>query len=338
MAEKNRVLQNVTSFIGNYSGKKKLEEEMKRLQSDLAVLEADNNRLRIQLEKCKETQRNAVSSKQIAEEALNKAESRIITLTEQLQSHTTEKENISMPVPESLNLHETRRILATLGSMHSVKHTFISIYLPQNYKIENMDRGFLQHFNENSIQIIDKLQSSTGMVVFHDMDDLIFEIILPPLPITKHHFSVDEKFYVDELSQILKGGPSVLVVIVHAGESFIGYTEDGEHLISSLVIRSSVKAKHTKGGFSQRRFERLREEDIAHHVEKVRIAIAGIFEDIGREPDYVIIGGDMQLARAALENMDLKGKVIEHSLDIHIGKNDPDSILLKSLACRRYKL
>jgi peptide subunit release factor 1 (eRF1) len=337
MVEKDRVLQNITSFIGSYSGKKKLEGEMKRLQSHLAELEADNNRLRIQLEKCKETQRNAVYSKQIAEEALNKAESRIITLTEQLQSHTTEKENISMPVQESLNLHETSGILATLGSMRSVKHTFISMYLPQNYKMENMDRGLLQHFNENSIRIIDKLQSSTGMVVFHDMDDLIFEIILPPLPITKHHFSIDEKFYVDGLSQILKGESSVLVLIVHAGESFIGYTEDGEHLISSQVIRSSVKAKHTKGGFSQRRFERLRDEDIAHHVEKVRIAIAGLLENMITEPDYVILGGDGQLARAALENMGLKSKVIEHSLNIHIGKNDFDSILLKSLAWRRYK-
>lgn len=338
MNEKDHVLHNITSFIGNYSGKKKLEEEMTRLRSDLAELKADNGRLKLQLEKCKEAQRNAVSSKQIAEEVLNKAEARIITLTEQLQSHTAEEEDISMPVPESLNLQETSRILAILGSMHSAKHTFISIYLPQDYKMENMDIGVLQHFNKNSIRMIDKLQSSTGMVVFHDTDDLIFEMILPPLPITKDHFSVDEKFDVDELTHILKGEASVLVVIVHAGESFVGYTEDREHLIASQLIRSSVKAKHTKGGFSQRRFERLRDEDIAHHVEKVRTAIEELLEDIGRKPDYILSGGDMQLARAALENIDIKSKVIEHSLDIHIGKNDPDSILLKSLACRRYKL
>lgn len=337
MTEKDRALHNITSLIGRYSGKEKLEE-ITRLQSDLAEFEANNNRLKIQLDKCKETQRNAVSSKQIAEEALNKAEARITTLTEQLQSQATEEEHISIPVPVSLNLHEARQILAILGSMHSAKHTFISMYLPHNYKIENLDRGFLQHFNEKSIQIMEKLESPTGMAIFHDMDALVFEIILPPLPITKHHFSINEKFYVDELSQILKGGSSVLVVIVHAGESFIGYTEDGEHLIASQIIRSSVKAKHTKGGFSQRRFERLRDEDIAHHVEKVRIAIALILEDVGQEPDYVLIGGDIQLARAALENVDLKGKTIEHSLDIHIGKNDPDPILLKSLACRRYKL
>ncbi len=337
MTEKDRVLHNITSLIGRYSGKEKLEE-ITRLQSDLAELEADNNRLKIQLEKCKETQRNAVSSKQIAEEALNKAEARITTLTEQLQSQATEEEHISIPVPVYLNLHESRQMLSILGSMRSVKHTFITMYLPQNYKMENIDRGFLQHFNEKSIQIMEKLESPTGIIVFHDIDDLVFEIILPPLPIAKHHFSINEKFYVDELDQILKGETSVLIVIVHAGESFIGYTEDGEYLITSQIIRSSVKAKHTKGGFSQRRFERLRDEDIAHHVEKVLIAIARVLEDVGQEPDYILMGGDIQLARAALENVDLKGMVIEHSLDIHIGKNDPDSILLKSLACRRYKL
>lgn len=338
MNEKDRVLDNITSFIGRYSGKEKLEEEMKRLQSDISELKTDNNRLNVQLEKCKEIQRNAVSSKQIAEEALNKAEARITTLTEQLQLQTTEEENISIPSPASLNLHEIRQILPILSSMHSVKHTFISMYLPQNYKIEDVDRGFLQHFSDNRKQIMEKLRSFTGMVIFHDIDNLIFEIIIPPLPITKHHFSVDDKFNVDELSQILKLESSVLILIVHAGESFVGYTEDGENLIASQIIRSSVKAKHTKGGFSQRRFERLRDEDIAHHVEKVCVAIVEIFENIGKEPDYVLIGGDIQLARAALENVDLKSNVIEHSIDIHIGKNNPDAILLKSLACRRYKL
>lgn len=338
MTEKDSVLHNITTFLEGYSGKKKLEEEITKLQSDLAGLEADNDRLKAQLEKCKEAQRNAVSSKQMAEEALNRAEARITTLKEQLRPNATEEEYRSIPIPIYLNLHETRQILAILDSMHSVKHTFISMYLPWDYKTENTDKGFLQHFNENSIQTMEKIRSSTGMVIFHDTDDLIFEIILPPFPITKHHFSVDEKFYVDELNKILEPKSGVLIVIAHAGESFVGYTEDGEHLTASQIIRSSVKAKHTKGGFSQRRFERLREEDIAHHVEKVRMNIAEMLDDIGKEPDQVLIGGDIQLARAALENADLKRRITENSLDIHISKNDPGSILLKSLACRRYKL
>lgn len=339
MTEKDRVLQNITSFIGGgYSRKKRLEEDIIRLRSNLTELEVDNNRLKIQLDKCKETQKSAVASKQMVEEALNKAESRITTLVEQLKSSVQEEEYICMPVPISLSLLETFQILETLNSMHSVKHSLISMYLPPGYKVANIDRGFLQYFNEKDIQIMEKMNSSTGMVIFHDTNNLVFEVFLPALPLMKYHCIINEKFDVDGLIQILTGKSSVLVVIVHAGESFIGYTEDGEHLLASHIVRSSVKAKHTKGGFSQRRFERLRDEEIVHHVEKVRTEIIQTLEDVGQEPDYVLIGGEIPLAREALEDIILKNKIVEHSLNIHIGKNDPNSILLKSLACRRYKL
>lgn len=88
-----------------------------KLQSALPGLETDNNRLKVQLEKYKGTQRNAVPSKQIAEKALNRAEARMTTLKEQLRANVTEEEYRSIPVPTFLSLHDTRQILAILNSM-----------------------------------------------------------------------------------------------------------------------------------------------------------------------------------------------------------------------------
>jgi peptide subunit release factor 1 (eRF1) len=54
-------------------------------------------------------------------------------------------------------------------------------------------------------------------------------------------------------------------------------------------FESGVKSDHSKGGFSQSRFERLRDEQIAEHVEKCEAAL----EDVSTDRRYVV--GDRRL-------------------------------------------
>src|SRR5574337_1653726 len=73
--------------------------------------------------------------------------------------------------------------------------------------------------------------------------------------------------------------------------------------IEHEVIRSSVMGKHSKGGWSQKRFQSLVEEDVKHHADKVREALlpmAGRHKDI----QYVITGGEGRLVKMVLEGLD----------------------------------
>ncbi|MBU4185096.1 MAG: hypothetical protein KKC23_02645 [Proteobacteria bacterium] len=81
--------------------------------------------------------------------------------------------------------------------------------------------------------------------------------------------------------------------------------EDGRYLIyytfvEHEIIRSSVMGKHSKGGWSQKRFQSLVEEDVRHHADKVRAALAPM---MGKHKDiqYVIAGGEGKLIKIILE-------------------------------------
>jgi len=80
-----------------------------------------------------------------------------------------------------------------------------------------------------------------------------------------------------------------LVINAHAGETFVGIMEN-DVFIEHDVIRSSVMGKHSKGGWSQKRFQSLVEEDVRHHSDKVRTALGTL---IGKHRDIecVIAGG-----------------------------------------------
>ena len=68
----------------------------------------------------------------------------------------------------------------------------------------------------------------------------------------------------------------------------VGVYDAGERL-EFEGFTSDVKGDHSKGGFSQARFERLRDEQIAGHVDRCRESLADV--DAGR----LYVTGDHRL-------------------------------------------
>jgi hypothetical protein len=91
--------------------------------------------------------------------------------------------------------------------------------------------------------------------------------------------------------------------LAHAGETFIGIS-DRERVIEYKIVRSSVKEKHTKGGMSQRRFERLRDEDIRHHGEKARSAFEALVAGYKSELEMVVASGEHNLIKMITQDND----------------------------------
>lgn len=336
MDEKKKVVENINSLFSRYSGKEKLENEVEKLQSHLLELEIDKKRL----EKNETNTKKAVAAKQEAEQKLNEANVRIETLTHQVEELKIKEESEnSFSLIDDLPPSSFGSYIELLASIRSRNDQLITAYSTyeqmQTNEIQDKLSGYL---DQNTLQLLKKIRSTTGYVLFYDEMRVVSEVIVPPTSVTESSVKVEGSFDIAPLKMLLDNDMNVCVVAAHAGESLIGIASDKSSFEEDIIIRSSVKAKHTKGGFSQRRFERLRDEDIAHHAEKVRSALKDIITDPIIEIDMIILCGDVLLAEHILEGIDTDIQLLKRNIDAKIEKHDTDNILKSVFSCRRYRL
>ena len=337
----NVVTDNVSVLFGKISGKDKLELEIDKLQARIMELNIDVKRLETQLEKNKVNTREAVAAKQEAEEQLNAANIRMETFVHELESLKKEtaqqvrfREIVVIP-PLKMNDY-----LSQIRSLRSTHEALITAYVAAGRSILDIgdSDGMLEHIDEKSCHLLDRIDSSIGFVLFYDISHMVCEVITPPLPVTSSMWRAGNAFEADQLEAMVNRDMGVCILVVHAGESFVGIASNKNEFETQQVIRSSVKSKHTKGGFSQRRFERLRDEDIGHHVEKVQEAFKTVLAENTNGIDYIITGGDQQLARHVLTVLQQDIPVIEKTFEARIEKHNTGAILRNALSSYRYRL
>ncbi|MEM2877959.1 MAG: peptide chain release factor aRF-1 [Candidatus Hadarchaeales archaeon] len=135
-----------------------------------------------------------------------------------------------------------------------------------------------------------------GMAIFcgnvagrEDMTDIQLYWIEPPEPITVRMYRCDQQFVLDPLWEMMKVKETIGILVIDRREATIA-TLRGKHVEVVKKMTSAVPGKHSKGGQSSRRFERLRE--IAAHEYSKRVAEAAneIFSQI---PDLkaILVGG-----------------------------------------------
>ncbi|WP_445474646.1 Vms1/Ankzf1 family peptidyl-tRNA hydrolase [Methanococcoides methylutens] len=337
MPGKKKVAGNLNTLFNKYSGKEKLEEEIDRLQSHLLELEIDRKRF----EKNEATAKRALAAKQEAEEKLKAANVKIETLTHQLEEKRSEvSREISFTLIEEIAPSQMKSYIDQLTSIRSDHDSLITAYITE--KEMNLNSGtskeVMKEIDQNSQYLLQKIKSDTGYALFYDRMQMVREVIVPAIPFERSSVETASSFGTEMLKNNLTKDINVCILAAHAGESLIGISSDKTGFDEDMIIRSSVKAKHTKGGFSQRRFERLRDEDIDHHVEKVRNALKNMLEHATVEIDNIIICGDTVLANYILEQIDTDIPVMESNIDARIEKHDIDSIIRSIFSCRRYKL
>ena len=327
------------TIIGKISGKGKLETEIDRLSSRVAELEFDLQGAKNQLEKKEALARQAVSDRQEAEARLNQELIRVQTLSHELESVRTESQNrLEFRGIENLSPAAVQAYLSKISSFRSPSEDLLTVYLPSGTSLSAvLPEKTLELVEEETRSLLDRLETETGIVFFYDMHRMISEAIVPPFPVTSSAWYIQNNFETSPLKENLSSGCRLLVLVLHAGESFIGFAPDACVFDTEEFIKSSVKEKHSKGGFSQRRFERLREEDIAHHMDKVFEALDKVLEE-NSPIDCVILNGDTPLIREAEKRLPLSPEIIEKPADIKVEKTGGEEILRTVLSSRRYLL
>ncbi|WP_406661010.1 Vms1/Ankzf1 family peptidyl-tRNA hydrolase [Methanolobus sp. ZRKC3] len=341
MAKKEKVVENVNYLFNKYTGKEKLEGQIDHLQSHIVELEIDNKTLRTKFEKSAANEKKAVAAKQDAEEALNAAGFRISTLEHEIEKNKENSfDHLSFSHVDMLSIRRMQDYVSTLSSLRSPEETLLTLYVCNGSSVSGIfgNDPVEKYIDPDTLHLLEKIDSQNGFVLFHDRDSLVNEVIIPPLPVETSKWLQGTAFNTEQLLGLLSKELSICILLAHAGESFVAYSLDSRHLDSYELIRSNVKSKHGKGGFSQRRFERLRDEEIVHHADKVRESLGELINNLEFDFDYLVIGGDQNLANLIIKDIDVDIPLLFSPVDIRVEKHASEDVLRQVFLSRRYKL
>ena len=307
------------------------KDEINALKAKILALEEENSKLKLQVEKKGDKTKKTLAARQEVDTELNEAKQQIRSLENELTKLKKEtKGELNLRFSENFFKNRLNDILFLLDSIQSKTATLITIYLAKDETTANIPSDIASQIDSSEFALIEKIDSHTGKVIFYDTDRIIKLVMLPVFPILHSKYSLERRFDLETLKNSLKRDKT-LVINAHAGETFIGIVED-DVFVEHEVVRSSVMGKHSKGGWSQKRFQSLVEEDVRHHADKVRAALDTLLVK-HRDIEYVIAGGEGKLTRMMLEGYDYP--LIMKSMD-SVSTKSAEQVLREAMAVRVY--
>lgn len=317
-------------------GKKELEGHIRTLEAQIEQLRSANESISARLSSKDETTRKAISQKQVVEEELNGAKKKIETLEHKISALSKDASlDVTFRNKSIIPIQSMARYVYQIGSIRTLDNNLVTIYMQPGQSHSDLENGreLLESLGHKTIGLVDKIVSPTGVAVFYDKYGMIREVLAPFLPLDVTFWKMDARFDTIPLHELMNRKINICVILAHAGESFIGITDNPGSFTDYQIIRSSVKGKHTKGGWSQRRFERLRDEDIQHHVKKVKDAFVKMV-DGSAEITFLLTGGESRLVSGILADLDYP--VIDRRFDVVVDKKMIDRILKDVWSSKRY--
>jgi len=124
---------------------------------------------------------------------------------------------------------------------------------------------------------IDRLSSiskipQNGLVLFagenDDTGEFICLMFSPPDPVTVYFYRTDKYFHLEFLEDMLEESDVYGLIVIERDEATIGLLK-GSSLIVLEEVEGYVPGKHSKGGKSQRRYDRIIEELVEEFYKRV---------------------------------------------------------------------
>lgn len=247
----------------------KKEEKIQELENKISALEEDKESWKKRFESEEDRRKELSRKKQKAEEELNRLKDKLRS-AESVEDNTEKPDNNSEGF-ESLSFTEARNMLQKLDSMESGEKDMVTVYSPD--KLDDLEdvRGLKNSISKDQFSKIEDLE---GFVAFLDQDT--GNTVLKMTPFYRPKFVLEEFFDVADILEFFK--EEKIWVIVSAGNTRI-YREQSGRVEEVESIKSRVNREHSKGGFSQGRFERKRDEQIDSHVDQVKEELKEMNED-----------------------------------------------------------
>lgn len=244
------------------------------LKDRIAELEDDIDHLQRQLEAEQDRRSEAVSARQDAQERANRLDDRIAELQGKVERlEADEGSTIDYRHTEQLRGDRLTEVLDRLGSVATEPEGALTAYVASS--VPDPVRDVL---GERAALV----SRAAPCLVCADDAGLVSATLSVPAP--PDPFAKWAEAFTFERSWLEPTGEFTLALV--RSDLFAMGEYDGREQTAFYGFEGELKSQHSKGGFSQSRFERLRDEQIETHVDRCLEAIQQ------RETDRLYVVGE----------------------------------------------
>jgi peptide subunit release factor 1 (eRF1) len=242
-------------MLDDLLGRTELKERIAELEGEIEDLEA-------QLEAESERRAEAVTDRQQAQRRANKLDDRVTELQDRVDRLESEDRSLEYRNETRLRGRHLTEILDRLGSFETGPEGALTAYVSDEHDLPPVVR---EHLGERAPLVA---RAAPCLVVADDAD-LVGACLRPPLtpaPFVEwcDSFRIDREWFQPR-------GRYTLALV--RSDLFAMGSYDGDERVGFHGFDSALKSQHSKGGFSQSRFERLRDEQIDSHLDRCRAAL-----------------------------------------------------------------
>ena len=242
------------------------------LKDRIDDLEEENERLEKRYEAESERRAEATTARQDAEERVNRLEDRIAQLEGELERVDDDGRSLSLRRRERLRGTRLEDVLDRLASFQTAPEGAMTTVLETNGALEDRGDGVSDDLEDVLGDRRGLVADAAPCILCVDDAGLVAVTLEPPvLPERAPKLEWDDRFALDR-EWFLPSGEYALALL-RADLFALGVYEDGER-VDYHGFESDVKGNHSKGGFSQARFERIRNDQIDDHLERCERALA----------------------------------------------------------------
>jgi peptide subunit release factor 1 (eRF1) len=229
------------------------------LKDRIAELEDERDSLQARLDAESKRRADAVAERQRVEEHRNRLQDRIADLEGQVDrlQETTEADQ-SVRSRERARGSRLRELLDRVESLRTEPEGVLTAAVGADERPAAVTDAFGAR-----APLVDQL---APCVVVRDDAGLVSAALAPPRP-PAPFATWDDRPRLDR-GWFLPEGPYALALV--RSDLFAVGVFDGDERVAFEAVESDVMADHSKGGFSQARFERRRDEQIDAHLERCR--------------------------------------------------------------------
>ena len=252
------------------------EDKIKELEKKLEASENEKEKFQDRFEAEKERRSELATKKQEAEKQLKKLKQRLENRPEKGTEEEKEKEKEKQDL--KLGFEAVVEGLEKISGVESGEKDLLTVYSGEG---DFTDVKALK--NSVSQEVFRELKEDEKFIVF--TDEKFFRWKIGTRPFLESSWELSEKFRPEKILDFVE--KEKYWILASMGETKIFQEASGDFQEVDRV-KSRVNRQQKKGGFSQGRFERKREEQIEGHVKKVNEAL----EEISGE---VFVLGDKRL-------------------------------------------
>lgn len=209
-----------------------------------------------------------------------------------------------------------KKLLAELEKIRGRHTELISVYISKGFNLQEMLNMLKQEYavtqnvksrvtRKNVLDALEKITNHlrqfketppNGLVIFagnvsqvEGQSDIKLWSIEPPEELTVKMYWCDQVFKLEPLQEMVREKEIYGIILIDTSGTDIGFLI-GKKIVLEKHIDSLVPGKTTKGGWSQQRYARIREEAKLEHLKKSGEIASEIFKQY-KDLKGIIIGG-----------------------------------------------